>query len=110
MVAVAAVAAGFLGASAAPAQARPTIYVLPANGIFVTRGAGAIGLYVPGTGGSVNWSRAIAALRRGTVENDFGRPHGKILVDLAFGVPVQPLRARPHAARRQPAPGSSAPR
>ena len=84
-------AAGFLGAGAA-AQARPTIYVLPANGIFVTRGAGAIGLYVPGTGGSVNWARAIAALRRGTVEDDFGRPNGKILVDLAFGVPVQPLQ------------------
>ena len=88
---MAVVAAGFLGASAA-AQARPTIYVMPPNGIFVTHGAGAVGLYVPGTGGTVSRERAIAALRRGTVESDFGRPHGKILVDLAFGLPVQPLQ------------------
>jgi mono/diheme cytochrome c family protein len=83
------VAAGFLGVSAA-AQARPTIYVMPSHGIFVTRDSGAAGLYVPGTGGTVSRARAIAALRRGTVESDFGTPHGKILVDLAFGVPVQP--------------------
>jgi len=90
MVAVGLAAAGFLGASAGPAQARPTIYVMPPNSAFVTRGTGAVGLYVPGTGGTVSRARAIAALRRGTVESDFGKPHGKILVDLAFGVPVQP--------------------
>jgi mono/diheme cytochrome c family protein len=89
---VAVVAAGFLGGSAAAAQARPTIYVMPPNGIFVTGGAGAVGLYVPGTGGTDSRARAIAALRRGTVENDFGTPHGEILVDLAFGVPAQPLQ------------------
>jgi len=89
MVAVGIVAAAFLAGSAA-AQARPTIYVMPPNGTFVTRGVGAVGLYVPGTGGTVSRSRAIAALRRGTVARDFGTPHGKILVDLAFGVPVQP--------------------
>jgi cytochrome c551/c552 len=83
--------AGFLGASPA-AQARPTIYVMPPNGVFVTRGVGAVGLYVPGTGGTVRRAGAIAALRRGTVESDLGRPRGKILVDLAFGVPVQPLQ------------------
>jgi mono/diheme cytochrome c family protein len=90
MVAVALAAAGYLGTSAAPAQARPTIYVMPPNSTFVTRGTGAVGLYVPGTGGTVSRAGAIAALRRGTVENDFGLPDGKILVDLAFGVPVQP--------------------
>ncbi len=83
--------AGFLGAST-PAQARPTIYVMPPNSTFATRGVGAVGLYVPGAGGTVSRPRAIAALRRGTVENDLGLPHGKILVDLAFGVPVQPLQ------------------
>ena len=80
------VAAGFLGVSAA-AQARPTIYVLPPDGTFVGEG-GAVGLYVPGTGGTVSQARAIAALRHGTVESDFGTPGGKILVDLALRVPV----------------------
>ena len=84
------VAAAFLGGSAA-AQARPTIYVMPPNGIFVTPGVG-VGLYVPGTGGTVSRARVIAALRRGMVESDFGMPHGKLLVDLAFGLPVQPLQ------------------
>lgn len=85
--------AGFLGAGAAPAQgARPTIHVMPPNGIFVPRGVGALGLYVPGAGGTVSRAGAIAALRRGTVENDLDKPHGKILVDLAFGVPIEPLQ------------------
>jgi cytochrome c551/c552 len=88
---VAVVAAGFLGASAA-AQARPTIHVIPPNGTLATRGVGAVGLYVPGAGGTVSRAGAIAALRRGTVANVLGLPHGKILVDLAFGVPVQPLQ------------------
>jgi len=88
---VAVVAAGFLGASAA-AQARPTIYVMPPNGIFATRGVGAVGLYVPGAGRTVSRAGAIAALRRGKVESGRGLAHGKILVDLAFGIPVQPLR------------------
>jgi cytochrome c551/c552 len=83
--------AAFLGASAA-AQARPTIYVVPPNGIFATHGVGAVGLYVPGAGGTVNQAGAIAALRRGKVESDLGLPHGKILVNLAFGVPAQPLQ------------------
>ena len=85
------VGAGFLGVSAA-AQARPTIYVMPTNGVLATPGVGAVGLYVPGTGGTVSRARAIAALRRGTVESDFGTPGGKILVDLSSVVPVQPLR------------------
>ena len=84
-------AGAFLGASAA-AQTRPTIYVIPANGPSVPRGAGAVGLYVPGTGATVSRAGAIAALRRGTVESDLGLADGKILVDLAFGVPAQPLR------------------
>ena len=80
----------FLGASAG-AEARPTIYVMPPNAIFVTRGMGAAGLYVPGAGGTVSRAVALAALRRGKVPSNLGRPHGKILVDLAFGVPAQPL-------------------
>lgn len=83
--------AGFLGASAA-AQARPTIYVIPPNGAPAPNGLGAVGLYVPGTGGTVSRAGAIAALRRGTVESDLGLARGKILVDLAFGDPVQPLQ------------------
>lgn len=82
--------AGFLGASGI-AEARPTIYVVPPGGAFPV-GGGAVGLYVPGTGGTVSRARTIAALRRGTVESDFGMPHGKILVNLALGVPVPPLR------------------
>jgi len=88
---VAVVAAGFLGASAA-AQARPTIHVIPPNGTLATRGVGAVGLYVPGAGGTVSRAAAIAALRRGTVANVLGLPHGRILVDLAFGLPEQPLQ------------------
>jgi cytochrome c551/c552 len=84
-------AGAFLGASAG-AEARPTIYVMPPNGTFVTGEMGAAGLYVPGAGGTVSRAVAIAALRRGAVPSDLGRPHGKILVDLAFGVPVQPLQ------------------
>ena len=83
-------AGAFLGASAG-AEARPTIYVMPPNGTFVTGEMGAAGLYVPGAGGTVSRAVAIAALRRGAVPSDLGRAHGKILVDLAFGVPVQPL-------------------
>ena len=84
-------AGAFLGASAG-AEARPTIYVMPPNGTFVTGEMGAAGLYVPGAGGTVSRAVAIAALRRGAVPSDLGRAHGKILVDLAFGVPVQPLQ------------------
>ncbi len=85
--------AGFLGASAT-AQARPTIYVVQPHGVFAI-GGGAVGLYVPGAGGTVSRSGAIAALRRGTVESAAlgGKPHGKILVDLVFGVPAQPVQA-----------------
>src|SRR6476659_7087079 len=79
--------AGFLCASGI-AEARPTIDVIPSHGMFTTiEGQTAFGLYVPGTGGTVSRARAIAALRRGTVESDFGGPNGKILVDLVFGFP-----------------------
>jgi cytochrome c551/c552 len=84
--------AAFLGASA-PAQARPTIYAIPFDGLFPL-GGWAVGLYVPGAGGTVSRAGAIAALRRGTVENAAlgGKPHGKILVDIVFGAPVQPVQ------------------
>ena len=82
--------AGFLGVSGI-AEARPTIYVVPSGAAF-SAGDGAVGLFVPGTGGTVSRARAIAALRRGTVERDFGTPGGKILVDLSSVARVQPLR------------------
>src|ERR1700675_2199962 len=82
--------AGFLAASGI-AEARPTIYVVPPGGAFPA-GDGAVGLYVPGTGGTGGRASAAAALRRGTVESDSGPADGKILVDFAFGVPVPPLR------------------
>ena len=78
----------FLGTSAT-AQARPKVYVIPSNGVFITRERGAIGLYVPGAGGEVSRAGAIAAIRRGKVESAAlgGKPHGKILVDIVFGLP-----------------------
>jgi cytochrome c551/c552 len=80
------VAAGVLGAGAT-AQARPTIYVLPSQGVLVILGTPAFGLYVPGSGRTVSRAGAIAALRSGSVESAAlgGKPHGRILVDLAFG-------------------------
>ena len=84
-------AAAFLGASAA-AQARPTIYVVAARHDpplhHATRGLRPLR---PGNRGNGQPEGAIAALG-GTVESDFGMPHGKLLVDLAFGLPVQPLQ------------------
>jgi len=78
----------FLGTSGT-AQARPKVYVIPSNGVFITRERGAIGLYVPGAGGEVSRAGAIAAIRRGKVESAAlgGKPHGKILVDIVFGLP-----------------------
>jgi cytochrome c551/c552 len=88
MVAGGLVTAGFLGVSGT-AQARPKVYVIPSQGVFVSREFGAIGLYVPGAGGTVSRAGAIAAIRRGKVESAAlgGKPHGKILVDIVFGVP-----------------------
>src|SRR5580765_6454132 len=90
IVAAGLMTAGFLGVSGI-AEARPTIYVVPSGAAFPA-GDGAVGLFVPGTGGTVSRARAIAALRRGTVERDFGTPGGKILVDLSSVARVQPLR------------------
>jgi hypothetical protein len=88
MVAGGLVTAGFFGASGT-AQARPKVYVIPSNGVFITREFGAVGLYVPGAGGVVSRAGAIAAIRRGKVESAAlgGKPHGKILVDIVFALP-----------------------
>lgn len=88
IVAVAVVATAFLWASVA-AQARPTIYVLPPGTIPKILQPAAFGLYVPGAGGKVTRAGAIAALRRGKVENaSLGdEPTGKILADVVFGIP-----------------------
>jgi len=54
----------------------------------------ALGLFVPGAGGSITREGAIASLRRGKVENALlgGKPGGKILVDLVFRVPDRPTQ------------------
>ena len=77
-----ALAAAVLNASATAQAARPVIAVvdeLPPGG--------AVGLYVPGAGGTISREGAIAALRRGKVENALlgGTPPGPLLVDLANG-------------------------
>jgi hypothetical protein len=65
----------------------------------------AIGLYVPGAGGTVSRKGAIASLRRGKVENALlgGRPSGKVIADLVFAVPEEP--AVPAAYVALPPPG-----
>ena len=74
-------AVGLLNASSTAAAARPVIHVVPAGTIPA---AAAIGLYVPGAGGSVSRESAIESLRRGKVENALlgGKPDGKVLVDV----------------------------
>ena len=74
-------AAGLLNAGATAAAARPVIHVVPAGTIPT---AAAIGLYVPGAGGSVSRESAIESLRRGKVENALlgGKPDGKVLADV----------------------------
>jgi cytochrome c551/c552 len=91
IVATAVAAAGLLWAVGA-AQAHPKIYVLPAVGSAGGGKSPAVGLYVPGAGGSVSRADAIAALRRGKVADAaLGTgPHGPILVDVVFGLPPQP--------------------
>jgi len=86
------VAAGALYGSSAASAARPVIYVLqPGTGIRL-QGA-AVGLYVPGAGGTVSRAATIASLRRGKVESALlgGKPHGKVLVDVRFGIPDLPV-------------------
>lgn len=88
-------AAAFLGASAA-AQARPTIYVVAPGTIprFITQPA-AFGLFVPGRGGTVSREGAIESLRK---------PSGRILADVAFGLPHQ-LAPEPIVYVELPPPG-----
>jgi cytochrome c551/c552 len=84
-------AAGLLNASATAQAALPVIYVVPAP-----PSSAASGLYVPGAGATASRASAIASLRRGKVEAAVlgGRPGGKVLVDLHFGMPSpQPQRA-----------------
>jgi cytochrome c551/c552 len=88
------VAAGLLNASSTARAARPVIYVVSSHASVGSGEAPAAGLYVAGAGGTVSRAGAIAALRRGKVENAIlgGKPHGRILVDLAFGVPEKPVQ------------------
>ena len=90
IVATVVVAGTFLWSSAG-AEARPLIHVVAPG---TTSRKGAVGLYVPGAGGSASRAGAIASLRRGTVENAVlgGKARGKIIVDLSFGTPPKPLR------------------
>jgi mono/diheme cytochrome c family protein len=70
--------------------ARPRVYVqAPGTIATVMREQAAIGLFVPGAGGTISRAGAIASLRHGKVENDVlgGVPSGKILVDVVSGLP-----------------------
>jgi mono/diheme cytochrome c family protein len=98
-------AAGLLNASSTAHAARPTIYVLPAETILSLPQPTALGLYVPGAGGTVSRENAIASLRRGKVENALlgGKPGGKILADVRFEIP--PFAARPIVYLALPPPG-----
>jgi cytochrome c551/c552 len=101
MVATAVVAAGLLHGTSSASAARPVIYVVPA----LPR-TGAVGLYVAGAGGKISREGAIASLRRGKVENALlgGKPHGKVLVDIRFGLPDR--RMPPAVLVTLPPPGT----
>jgi cytochrome c551/c552 len=105
IVATVIVAGAVLYGSSTASAARPVIYVLQAGTGLRLEGA-AVGLYVPGAGGSISRDATIASLRRGKVENALlgGKPHGKVLVDLRFGVPGLP--ARPAVVVTLPPPGT----
>ena len=66
------------------------IYVVKSGSSIA--GGMATGLYVPGAGGIVSREGALASLQTGKVENALlgGKPTGKILVDVVFGVPARP--------------------
>jgi cytochrome c551/c552 len=80
------VAAGLLHGSAGSAAARPAIYVVPA----LPPAAKAVGLYVPGAGGTISRAGAIASLERGKVENALlgGQPSGPILANVTSYAPT----------------------
>jgi cytochrome c551/c552 len=94
IVAVGILAAGVLPAASPAQAARPVVLVAPAavvKSLYFSHVAdAAIGLYVPGAGGTVSRASAIASLRRGKVENALlgGKPDGKILIDLVYRVPA----------------------
>jgi len=69
------------------------IYVVPPGTTYVAAPV-ALGLFVPGAGGTISREGAIASLRRGKVESAVlgGKPGGKILADIFFGLPDQPVR------------------
>jgi cytochrome c551/c552 len=88
IVAVLIVAAGALSGGSTAQGALPLIYVVPA----VPAGAAAIGLYVPGAGGTITREGTIESLRRGKVQNALlgGKPGGDILVELTNRRPHGP--------------------
>ena len=95
IVAAAILAAGLLnaGSTAAAARPRPVIYVLDGRSMPVGLSTIAIGLYVPGAGGTVSRENAIASLERGKVENSLlgGKPSGEVIADVVFRAPEQPV-------------------
>jgi mono/diheme cytochrome c family protein len=66
--------------------------VVPAQELEQLQQQAALGLYVPGAGGTISRAGAIASLERGKVENALlgGKPGGTVLVDLVFGSPAGP--------------------
>jgi hypothetical protein len=86
IVAAAILAAGLLHATST-AGARPIIHVVSA-----IPPSAAVGLYVPGAGGTVSLEATIASLRRGKVENALlgGKPGGKVIADLGTRLGQEP--------------------
>ena len=107
IVAIGIAAAGLLNAGSTAQAARPTIYIVAPGTIprFIARPA-AFGLFVPGAGGKVSRAGAIASLQRGKVEDALlgGKPGGRILADVMFGIPQRPV-PRPIVYVELPPPG-----
>jgi cytochrome c551/c552 len=103
IVATGILAAALLGAASTAQAARPVVYVIPAGAGI--RLHGAVGLYVPAAGATVTRAATVAALQRGKVANSLlgGTPHGRLLVDLSFGIP--PVPTLPAVYVQLPPPG-----
>jgi hypothetical protein len=107
IVATAIVVGGCIQASPAGA-ARPVIYIVKPGTISQLPAEGtAVGLYVPGAGGTISRASAIASLRRGKVENALlgGTPSGEPLVDLASRPPPAGAGPPPVVYVELPPPG-----
>jgi cytochrome c551/c552 len=73
---------GLLNASSTARAARVAVRIVPPFDPAAYAGRGAVGLMVPGVGGSVTRAGALASLERGKVRHALlgGRPSGRVLV------------------------------